>query len=244
MKIVLLAATLTLLTACNNSADTSSTKEPAGADSAATVTKSTDGWEFLFDGKTTKGWHTYGLNSVRDRWQIADSALYIDTTKKEGGDLVTDNEYANFDLQLEWRIAKNGNSGIIFYIHEDTTKYKETYRTGPEMQVLDNDGHHDGKILKHRAGDLYDLVKSSTEPVKPVGEWNQAEIISNNGKLDLMLNGTTVVSTTVWDDNWKKLIAGSKFKDMPDWGTFKSGKIALQDHGNLVWYRNIRIKKL
>jgi hypothetical protein len=243
MKITLLVFCIALLTACNNSPESTSSKAPA-SDSASTVSQNTDGWETLFDGKTTNGWHTYGLNTVRDRWQIADGALYIDTSKKEGGDLVTNSEYANFDLQLEWKIAKNGNSGIIFYIHEDTAKYKETYQTGPEMQVLDNDGHPDGKILKHRAGDLYDLIKSSTEPVKPVGEWNQVEIISNNGKLDLMLNGTTIVSTTLWDDNWKKLIAGSKFKDMPEWGTFKSGKIALQDHGNLVWYRNIRIKKL
>jgi Domain of Unknown Function (DUF1080) len=244
MKIVLLAACIALLTACNNSAESTSAKEPVATDTVVTAIDNADGWESLFDGKTNKGWHTYGLNSVRDRWQIADNTLFIDTTRKEGGDLVTDNEFANFDLQLEWKISKNGNSGIIFYIHEDTTKYKETYKTGPEMQVLDNDGHSDGKILKHRAGDLYDLIKSSSEPVKPVGEWNKTEIISNNGKLDLILNGTTVVSTMLWDDNWKKLIAGSKFKVMPDWGTFKSGKIALQDHGNLVWYRNIRIKKL
>ncbi len=244
MKILLLAMAVTMMTACNNSTDTTANKETSAADSTTTTAKADDGWEYLFDGKTTSGWHTYGLSTVRDRWQIADSALYIDTTKKEGGDLVTNNEYSNFDLQLEWKIAKNGNSGIIFYVHEDTTKYKETYQTGPEMQVLDNDGHPDGKILKHRAGDLYDLIKSSSEPVKPVGEWNQAEIISNNGNLELKLNGTTVVSTTLWDDGWKKIVAGSKFKSMPDWGTFKSGKIALQDHGNLVWYRNIRIKKL
>jgi hypothetical protein len=112
------------------------------------------------------------------------------------------------------------------------------------MQVLDNAGHDDGKIIKHHAGDLYDLISCSQETVKPVGEWNQVEIISNNGKLDFILNGTNVVSTTMWDDNWKKLVAGSKFKDMPDFGTYKKGRIALQDHGNMVSYRNIMIKKL
>ena len=110
--------------------------------------------------------------------------------------------------------------------------------------MLDNDGHPDGKIIKHRAGDLYDLIKSSSEPVKPVGEWNAVEIISNKGKLEIFLNGTNVVTTIMWDDNWRQLIAGSKFKDMPDFGTFKKGRIALQDHGNTVWYRNIKIKKL
>lgn len=202
------------------------------------------GWQVLFDGKTTKGWHTYGKNNVGPRWKIADGALFIDNSVKEGGDIVTDEEFENFDLKLEWKISANGNSGIIFNIKEDAEKYKETYKTGPEIQVLDNDGHPDGKIIKHRAGDLYDLIKSSSEPVKPVGEWNAVEIISNKGKLQIFLNGTNVVTTTMWDDNWKQLIANSKFKDMPDFGTFKKGKIALQDHGNAVWYRNIKIKKL
>ncbi len=203
-----------------------------------------DGWKMLFDGKTTEGWHTYGKNAVNDRWKIADGALYIDNTVKEGGDIVTDGEYDNFDLKLEWKISKNGNSGIIFNVNEAPSKYKETYNTGPEVQVLDNEGHPDGKILKHRAGDLYDLIKSSSEPVKAPGEWNAVEIISDHGKLQIFVNGTNVVTTTMWNDNWKQLIAGSKFKNMPDFGTFKKGKIALQDHGNAVWYRNIKIKQL
>jgi hypothetical protein len=202
------------------------------------------GWKMLFDGKTTKGWHTYGKDAVNDRWKVADGALYIDNTVKDGGDIVTDGEYDNFDLKLEWKISKNGNSGIIFNVHEDPTKYDETYKTGPEVQVLDNEGHPDGKILKHRAGDLYDLIKSSSEPVKAPGEWNAVEIISNKGKLQIFVNNVNVVTTTMWDDNWKQLIAGSKFKNMPDFGTFKKGRIALQDHGNAVWYRNIKIKHL
>lgn len=201
-------------------------------------------WLTLFDGKTTKGWHTYGKKTVGARWKIVDGALMIDNSVKDGGDIVTNEAFENFDLKLEWKISANGNSGIIFNIKEDTLKYKETYKTGPEIQVLDNDGHPDGKIIKHRAGDLYDLIKSSSEPVKPVGEWNAVEIISNKGKLEIFLNGTNVVTTIMWDDNWRQLIAGSKFKDMPDFGTFKKGRIALQDHGNTVWYRNIKIKKL
>jgi len=204
-----------------------------------------DSWIKLFDGKTTKGWHSYGKPNTPTAWKVVDGSLALDAAAKEGrGDLVTDNEFENFDLKLEWKISKGGNSGILFYVNEDTAKYHYTFHTGPEMQVLDNDGHADGKIHKHRAGDLYDLIACSTETVKAVGEWNQVEIVSNKGELKLYLNGTNVVTTTMWNDSWKQLIAGSKFKSMPGFGIFTKGKIALQDHGNEVWYRNIMIKKL
>jgi len=234
-----------VLLACNN-ANKNSTTNSAVIKATA---EDTTGWISLFDGKTTAGWHSYGKTTVGDAWKVADGTLYLDTITKSGwqttgGDLCTADEYENFDLKLEWKIAPKGNSGIIFYIHEDTAKYDYVWKTGPEMQVLDNEGHDDGKIIKHHAGDLYDLISCSIETVKAVGEWNQVEIISVNGKLDFILNDTNVVSTTMWDDNWKKIIAGSKFKDMPDFGTFKKGKIALQDHGFMVWYRNIKIKKL
>jgi hypothetical protein len=207
-------------------------------------TPSEEGWKTLFDGKTTKGWHSYGKSQADAQWEVKDGALHLDKSKGGSGDLVTDGVYGNFDLKLEWKISPKGNSGVLFYVQENPAKYKEAYFTGPEMQVLDNDGHPDGKIHKHRAGDLYDLIPCSKETVKPVGEWNEVEIISNNGSLKLFLNGVNVVSTTLWDNNWKALVAGSKFKEWPDFGTFKTGKIDLQDHGNEVWYRNIKIKEL
>jgi Domain of Unknown Function (DUF1080) len=243
LAIAACAATITIYS-CNSSG-TSSTETTDSTSAMATTTASVDsGWTTLFDGTGTNGWHSYGKPGVNTRWKIADGALTIDTASKESGDIVTNDEYENFDLQLDWKIAPKGNSGIIFLVKEDTAKYHATYLTGPEMQVLDNNGHEDAKIPKHRAGDLYDLIACSTETVKPAGEWNQAEIKINKGKLDLFLNGTNVVSTTLWDDNWKKLVAGSKFKAMPDFASFKSGHIALQDHGNMVSYKNIRIKKL
>lgn len=212
--------------------------------SASKNANSQSGFRPLFDGKTTTGWHSYGKTTAPSAWKAEDGVLHFVPGTKDGGDLVTNEEFDNFHLKLEWKISPKGNSGIIFYVHEDPSKFKRTYNTGPEMQVLDNDGHADGKIHKHRAGDLYDLIASSEEPVKPVGEWNQAEIISNKGKLDFFMNGKKVVSTTMWDENWKKMIAGSKFASWPGFGTYQSGKIALQDHGDHVWYRNIMIKKL
>ena len=259
MKKLLYAFSILGIVSCNNAADKSSS---TSTDSSSTARKTDTAasssaapaaseWTSLFDGKTLSGWHTYGRTTVGSAWQVDSGAIHLTAPKKmkefqnsEGGDIVTNDSYENFDLKLEWKISPKGNSGIIFLVNEDTSKYKYTWNTGPEMQVLDNNGHPDGKIKKHRAGDLYDLISSSTEPVKPVGEWNQAEIKVDNGKLDLSLNGTNVVSTTLWDDNWNKLVAGSKFKDMPGFAKSHSGKIALQDHGNEVWYRNIQIKKL
>ncbi len=244
----MLALAACMLYSCNSP---ESNTPAAGEASADTSVAQTDtGFVSLFDGTSTAGWHSYGKATVDSVWHVADGAIVLDTTKLKnnpstiGRDLVTNEEYDNFHLKLQWKIAPGGNSGIIFYVHEDTTKYKAVYLTGLEMQVLDNEGHSDGKIAKHRAGDLYDLVACSKETVKPVGEWNDVEIISKDGKLDLVLNGTTVVTTTLWDDNWKKMVGGSKFKTMPDFGTYKKGHIALQEHGNMVSFKNIQIKKI
>lgn len=238
------------LTACNNNSQNAENSSEAMKTDSTQPATTNEGWIALFDGKTTNGWHKYGGGPVGSAWKVADGVLYLDSTEKvngkikDGGDIATDEEFENFDLKLEWKISKGGNSGIIFCVHEDSTKYKNPYETGPEMQVLDNEGHKDGNINKHKAGDLYDLISCSKEVVKPVGEWNQVEIKLLNGKLDFFLNGENVVSTTMWDDNWNKMVANSKFKTMPGFGTFKKGRIDLQDHDCLVWYRNIMIKKL
>lgn len=213
--------------------------------------KKQKGWISLFDGKTTKGWHTYGKTTVGDAWKVKEGILYFDATNKatwkskdEGGDIVSDKEFENFHFSIEWKVSKNGNSGIMFWVQDDPAKYERVWYTGPEMQALDNDGHPDGKIIKHRAGNLYDLIAGTEGAVKPVGEWNKAEIISNRGKLDFYLNGVNTVSTTYGDDNWRQMIANSKFKTKVDFGKTFKGHFALQDHGNDVWFRNIMIKKL
>ncbi len=256
MKIIhkaALAAFLFAIASCeggSNAVADKTTRDTTSGNTDTMATPQDTKAAVLFDGKTLAGWHTYGKDKPGSAWSVDSNAIHLKPVENKGyqteggGDLITNDEYGNFDLKLEWKIAKNGNSGIILFAHEDTTKYKETWNTGLEMQVLDNNGHPDAKIIKHRAGDLYDLITSTPETVKPAGEWNAVEVRSDNGKLDFYLNGTHTLSTTLWDDNWKKLVAGSKFKNMPDFGTFKSGHIALQDHGNEVWYRNISIQKL
>lgn len=233
----------------NDTMSTTSTGSGQATPNTLTDAQKNEGWQLLFDGTSKKGWHVYSNKSDGAAWKVADGALYLDTAQKKdwqvvgGGDIVTDEEYDNYHLKLEWKVTPKGNSGIIIFIKEDQ-KYEHTWHTGPEMQVLDNAGHPDSKINKHRAGDLYDLISSSPETVRPAGEWNQVEVIANNGSLEFHLNGTKVLSTTMWDDNWRKMIAGSKFKRMSDFGTYKKGRIGLQDHGDLIWYRNIMIKKL
>lgn len=202
------------------------------------------GWVSLFDGKTLNGWHIYGHKPMNDSWSVQDGAIFFDRSKKAIGDLLTDKQYENFHLKYDWKISPNGNSGLIFWIQEDTTKYKQTYHTGPEMQVLDNDGHKDGKIAKHRAGNLYDLIQGKEGAVKPVGEWNTAEIICNRGKMEFILNGVSVLTTNYGDDNWKQMVAGSKFKQWPDFGTVFKGHIGLQNHDSDVWFKNILVKQL
>jgi hypothetical protein len=209
-------------------------------------------WINLFDGKTTNGWHTYGKATAGEAWKVVDGTLMFDPTNKVdgrivgGGDIVTNESFTNFHLQLEWKISKNGNSGIIFFVQDDPATYKNTWHTGPEMQVLDNEGHPDSKIISHRAGNLYDLIVGREGAVNAAEEWNKVDIIVAKGKLDMILNGITVVSTHLGDDGWKELIRRSKFAkgESPDFGKFFSGHISLQDHGDKVWYRNIRIQKL
>ena len=209
-------------------------------------------WISLFDGKTTNGWHTFGKTTAGEAWKVVDGAIMFDPNNKVngrivgGGDIVTNESFTNFHLQLEWKISKNGNSGIIFFVQNDPSKYKNTWHTGPEMQVLDNDGHPDSKIISHRAGNLYDLIVGDESGVKPAEQWNQVDIIVNKGTLVMKLNGVTTVNTHLGDDSWKELIRRSKFSkgESPDFGKVFSGHISLQDHGEQVWYRNIRIQKL
>lgn len=224
----------------------SSKKSGSESTAANTLTKAEKaaGWKLLFDGKTKAGWHVYNKKSNGSAWKVADGTLYFDPNEKEGtGDIVSDGQYENFHLKLEWKLEAGGNSGLIFLAQEDP-KYKYAYYTGPEMQMIDNTSHPDAKNIKHRSGDLYDMISAKPEATQPATDWTQLEVIAQNAKLELKVNGTTVVSTTMWDENWRDMISRSKFKTLNDFGTFRKGRFDLQDHGNKVWFRNIKIKEL
>lgn len=208
-----------------------------------------EGWRLLFDGKTTSGWRNFKSDKIGSAWKVKDGALTLDISKKQdgrvvgGGDIVTNEEFENYELSLEWKLEKCGNSGVMFNVVE-ADKYETVWQTGPEMQVLDNICHPDGRIEKHRAGDLYDLIETRFVAVNPAGEWNQARIISNKGKYEFWLNGYKLVEFEMHTDEWNKMVANSKFKDMPDFGKATKGRISLQDHGDQVWFRNIKIKEI
>lgn len=244
LRSYLLLITIICLFSCNSKGKTSAHEPNTLSDE-----QKKEGWQSLFDGKTKNGWHSFNNATSADAWKAEDSTLYLKGSKTNGwqtangGDIIYEKTYKNFHLKIDWKVPKGGNSGVMFYSQEGP-QYQYPWQTGIESQVLDNKDAGDAKILKCKGGDLYDLVSCSIDVVKPAGEWNQLEIISNNGKLIEILNGTKVIEMQIWDENWKNLVAGTKFKDMPGFGMFRSGKIALQDEGNDVWYRNIYIKEL
>lgn len=209
------------------------------------------GWKLLFDGKSLDGWRNFRKETIGKSWIVQDGAIALDAKKnpqghwqaEDGGDILTDGEYENFEFAIEWKISSCGNSGIIYNVVE-SDKYDYVWQTGPEMQILDNTCHPDGRHRTHLAGDLYDLIACKYMTVKPAGEWNQVRIVKKNGLVEHWLNGVKVVEFQMYNDRWLEMIANSKFKDMPDFGRAPRGKIALQDHGDKVWFRNIKIREL
>ncbi|MEL6635601.1 MAG: family 16 glycoside hydrolase, partial [Bacteroidota bacterium] len=196
------------------------------------------GWKLLFDGKSTAGWRNYGKSTIGKSWIIDDGALMLDAQPRDdggwqaadGGDIITEEEYENFELSLEWRIGNCGNSGIIYHVHE-SEDYGYVWQTGPEMQVLDNSCHPDGKYATHRAGDLYDMIECEYLSVLPAGSWNKVRLVVDNGRAEHWLNGRKVVTYTLGDESWKARIRDSKFAEMPGFGSYTKGHLALQDHG-------------
>jgi len=217
----------------------------------ATITFAQKGtWVNLSDGKSFKNWHIYNHpgEPVNEKWKVVDGAFVFDKTAKSEfrvNDLISDKEYENFELELEWKIEGNGNSGIFYGVVEDK-KYGTPYLTGPEIQVLDDEGHPDakqGKDGNRKAGSLYDMISSASK-AKPAGELNKVKIRKKDNVIKVWQNGQLAVTYPTAGPEWEKMVENSKFKGWEGFGKFSKGKIGLQDHGDVVSYRRIRIKEL
>jgi hypothetical protein len=202
------------------------------------------GWQLLFDGKTTTGWHGYNMNSFPGAWAIEDGSLTMNTTGgAESLDILTDKTYKSFVLSLEYKLTKAANSGIIYQIKEDTT-YKFPYETGPEFQVIDHEGWPDKLEDWQINGANYAMYPPMVKPYKPVGEWNQLMLFVDGNNVTQILNGEIIVKYVKYSDEWTKLRNSGKWTAYPDWSKYDEGKISLQNHGTKVWYRNIKLREL
>jgi hypothetical protein len=195
-----------------------------------------DGFKLLFDGKSTDGWRGYKKQNVPGGWKVVDGSL---TRVGGGGDIVSKDEFGSFDLRLDWRVAPGGNSGIMYHVQESQPS---SYMTGPEYQVLDNERHADGKNKLTSAGSCYALYPPKEDVCKPAGEWNQTRIVIKGNKVEHWLNGSKIVEYEKGGEEWNQKIASSKFKQWSEFGKPMKGHLCLQDHGDKVEYRNIRVK--
>lgn len=195
-------------------------------------------WENLIGNHPSEHWHTY-LKSGVTGWEIKDGILF---TPGKQGDIVTNAEYNDFELEVEWKIDTGGNSGIFYYVVEEP-KYKRISVTGPEFQIIDNDNYPVKLTESQKTGSLSDVMAPEKAAANPVGMWNKTRIVVKNEAAEHWLNGKKILSYRIGSDKWDRLVAASKFADL-DYGKTRSGHIGLQDHGNKTWFRNIRIRRL
>ena len=196
------------------------------------------GWQLLFDGKSLDRWKGYGTPQVPGGWRVVDGTL---TRAGGGGDIVTKEQFSNFELALEWRISPGGNSGIMFRVLEGQ---EAPYYTGPEMQILDNARHADGKVAETSAGSNYALHAPIRDVTRPVGSWNAARLLVNGNHVEHWLNDVKVVEYQLGSADWLARVKPSKFNDWPGYGRASRGHIVLQDHGDVVAFRNLKIRVL
>lgn len=201
----------------------------------------------LFDGKTLNGWHGYNKKGEPVKnWMVKDGAMFCLGAAKDahGGDIVTDGEFENFELSWEWKVDKGSNSGVMYHVVE-SPKHNAPYETGPEYQIIDDIGFPQKLEEWQKAGADYAMtVPNSKKKLQPVGSWNTSKIVCNKGHVEHWLNGAKIVEFSVQSETWKNQRATGKWKDYPDYAKAKSGHIALQDHGDKAYYRNIQIRKL
>lgn len=209
-----------------------------------------EGWILLFDGVNTDSWKGYNSDQFPEKgWQVKDSLLMVEATGTEeegyGGDIITREQYGDFELKLDFKLSPQGNSGIIYLVKEEENT--PSWHNAPEYQLLDNQYYEENGDIpmdKHRTGDAYDVIASTKDAMNPVGEWNEAMIRVKDGLVEHWLNGEKVVEYTLQSPEWKEIVAKSKFAEYPGYGMAEKGHIGIQDHGHQLWYRNIKVRLL
>lgn len=214
---------------------TSNPPTPA-AHNTLTEAEADAGWQLLFDGETLDGWRSYYSEDLPDGWRVEEGTMH---RFGGGGDIVSSGAYSSFELMVEWKVAEAGNSGIFYLAALGSDAIWES---APEMQVLDDAGHADGQNPLTSAGANYGLYAAPRGVVTPAGEWNQARIVVSGDHVEHWLNDVMVVEYELGSDEWAELVASTKFAQWPEYGTSRTGHIGLQDHGDPVWYRNIKIR--
>jgi len=212
--------------------------QEAPALNTLTPAEKSEGWKLLFDGRSLKGWRGFQKKKPPAGWAVVDGAI---TRVDGGGDLITAKQFSDFELSLDWNISEGGNSGIMFRVTEGS---EASYETGPEMQVLDDARHADGHNRLTSAGSAYGLYAAPAGIVRPAGEWNHVRLIVRGKHVEQWLNGNKVVEYELQSPEWEAKVAGSKFRQWPGYGRARKGYIALQDHGDRVAYRNIKLREL
>ncbi|MBZ4676439.1 MAG: glycosyl hydrolase [Anaerophaga sp.] len=212
-----------------------------------------EGWRLLFNGKNFDGWRGYNKETVPGAWSIEDNAIKINGSgegeagAEDGGDIIYDEKFKNFELKFDWKVSKGGNSGVFYLAREFDDL--PIYRSAPEYQILDNENHLDAQLGKdgnRQSASLYDLIPAKPQNSKPWGEWNTGSIIVYKGTVVHKQNGEVVLEYHLWTPEWEKMIENSKFKGWTEMinagGEERMGYIGLQDHGDDVWFRNIKLK--
>lgn len=258
-KVLTVLAILAVVFACNSpvqqatdqAMDEESTLDAAVIpDNTLTPAEIEEGWELLFDGETADHWRGYLKTDFPSGWEVVDGTIHCIGSGRgeagQGGDIITREIYKNFELALEWKVDTGGNSGIFYLARE--VEGEPIWKSSPEMQILDNVNHPDAKLGiqgNRQAGALYDLIPAVPQNAKPGGEWNSVRIMVFNGTVVHWMNGEQVLEYHLWTDDWKNMCANSKFKDYEMFiNTATEGYIGLQDHGDDVWFKNIKIRRL
>jgi hypothetical protein len=218
------------------------TAESEPATEAAMDTEAADtAWTTLFDGTDLSAWRGYQREDVPAGWQVRDGLLVFDPEAGDGGDIVTREAFGDFELEMDWRIDPGGNSGIFFRADEEPDAI---WHHAIEIQILDDDAHADGASGMTSAGSAYELYAPTADAVNPAGEWNHVRIVARGPSVEHWMNGTRIVEYEIGSDDWNQRVADSKFAEWPGFAQASEGLIGLQDHGNVVAFRDIRIRPI